>query len=105
MGSPLLYLASRRWKVRVLASAETSCDSASSSTILRSLSKYTSGRVIAWRTAIEVESCALLGSRVGGSWPRSILRTWFSARSETLGAADSTGAAEPEAPGAVDGAV
>ena len=40
IGSPLLYLASFRWKVRVLASAETSgSDSASAGTILRSLSK------------------------------------------------------------------
>src|SRR6476646_4001781 len=55
-----------------------------------------------WRTAIEVESCALLGSRVGGSWPRSMCRTCWSARSETLGAGVAAGAAD--APGAVDAA-
>src|SRR4051794_36984963 len=51
---------------------------------------------------MDVESCALFGSRVGGSAPKSILRTCSAARSAALGAALSAGAVE--APGAVDAA-
>src|SRR5947199_9332926 len=52
---------------------------------------------MAWRTSIEVESCALFGSRVGGSFVRSILRTWLSARFAAADADALGDSADPEA--------
>src|SRR5689334_5434119 len=72
----------------VFASAETSQLSASDGTIFRSLSMYTSGRCSAYSTVIELESCALLGSSVGGSPWMSVCRICSAARSDD-GAADS----------------